>query len=247
MEKQASVTLSLGKDTAGRRVAISQSNYIPWKGYFDLIRCVDEFILYDDVQYTRRDWRNRNRIKTHNGVRWLTIPVVTKGNYYAKIKEIRVTSREWAKNHYRTILTHYAQTPYLQTYKDWLADLYLNCSSLYLHEINRRFIEAICKFLGITTTISSSSDYALRLEADATERLVDLCRQVGARHYLCGPAAKSYLQESLFTRNGIAVAYMDYSGYPEYPQLYPPFEHSVSMMDLLLNTGPEARDWMKEA
>ena len=107
-----------------KKVAILQSNYIPWKGYFDIINMVDEFILYDDMQYTRRDWRNRNQIKTVDGVKWLTIPVESKGKFFQKINETKVSSSKWAQEHWKAICLNYAKAPYFKTYEPLFADIY---------------------------------------------------------------------------------------------------------------------------
>lgn len=227
-----------------KTVAILQSNYIPWKGYFDLIDLVDEFILYDDVQYTRRDWRNRNRIKSPQGVTWLTIPVQVKGKYHQRIIDTFVSDSDWAKTHWQTLAHHYGRAPHFRRYAELFEDLYLTCDELQLSRINYRFLRTICGLLEIDTKITWSSDYVLA--PGRTERLVELCRQAGATEYLSGPAAKDYLDESLFAAVGIGVQWMDYSGYPEYPQLYPPFEHAVSIVDLLFNMGPEAAKYMRK-
>lgn len=226
-----------------KRVAAVQSNYIPWRGYFDLINSVDEFILYDDMQYTIRDWRNRNIIKTSNGPLWLTIPVEVKGKYFQKIKDAVVSDPTWRRKHWATLTHSYSKAAHFSTLKELFADLYSRPEEKLLSQINYRFIRAICEFLGINTTISWSMDY--ELVGDKTERLANLCKQAGGTHYLSGPAAKSYLEEELFAREGISVSYMDYSGYPEYRQLYPPFEPSVTILDLLFNEGPEAIRYMK--
>lgn len=221
-----------------KRVAIVQSNYIPWKGYFDLIHSVDEFILLDDVQYTRRDWRNRNRIKTPSGTQWLTIPVATKGRYLDPIRMIEVSDRGWARDHWAQLSTHYSAAAHFGTYRDALEDLYLGCEDTRLSAINRRFLERICRLLGITTRLSWSMDYDV--VDGKTERLVSLCAQAGAAVYVSGPAARVYLDSQPFEQLGMRVEYMDYSGYPEYDQLYPPFDHFVTVLDLLLNAGPDA-------
>jgi hypothetical protein len=226
-----------------KRVAIVQSNYIPWKGYFDLLNLADEFILYDDMQYTRRDWRNRNLIKTANGLQWLTIPVQVKGRYFQKIRETEVGDPAWARDHWRSIAHSYSRAAHFKDYKDWAEELYLGAGERLLSRVNYRFLTAICRVLGIRTQISWSMDY--RLAEGQTERLVDLCKQAGATEYLSGPAAKDYMDEALFEREGIALRYMDYSGYPEYRQLFPPFEHGVTVLDLIFNEGPEATRYMK--
>lgn len=228
-----------------KKVAILQSNYIPWKGCFDIIGLVDEFILYDDMQYTRRDWRNRNRIKTANGVQWITIPVDTKGKFFQKINETKVVSgSHWARDHWKTIRGSYARAPYFKQYEDLFADLYARAGEMeYLSDINRLFLTEICTLLGIRTKITCSGDYVLA--EGKTERLAALVRDAGGGYYLSGPAAKDYIEEEIFERAGIELHYMDYSGYPEYPQLHGAFTHNVSILDLLFMTGPAAPEYMK--
>jgi WbqC-like protein family len=228
---------------ARKKVAVVQSNYIPWKGYFDLINQVDEFILFDDMQYTRRDWRNRNRIKTANGLMWLTIPVVVKGRYLQKIKDTVISDLNWQEEHWKTILHSYSKAQYFKEYRDFFEELYLNCAQQYLSEVNFRFLVGICGLLGVTTKLSWSMDYTLA--HDRTERLVDLCKQVGADEYVSGPTAKGYIQEDLFASEKIVLSYADYVGYPVYRQLHEPFEHFVSVVDLVLNEGPHATKFMK--
>jgi hypothetical protein len=227
----------------GKRVAIVQSCYIPWKGYFDLINMVDEFILYDDRQYTRRDWRNRNRIKTPRGSQWLTIPVQVKGRYEQRIDETLVSDPDWAKRHWTTLQHAYAATPHFDDYRCRLEGVYTGLGDPRLSEINRRLLEEICGLLGIETTLSWSTDH----EADGakTERLVSLCHASRADTYLSGPLAREYLDEERFVDAGITLEYMDYSGYSEYPQIHPPFDHHVTVLDLLFHTGEDARRYMK--
>jgi hypothetical protein len=227
-----------------KHVAIVQSCYIPWKGYFDLINSVDEFVLYDEVQYTRQDWRNRNRIKTERGTRWLTVPVSIDGLYHQRLDETRVADPKWATRHWDTIRQSYRHAPYFPTYTQAIESAYEACGAEpWLSTINRHLLEVICSILGIETTLTWSTDYAA--EGSRTERVVSLCEQVGASLYLSGPSARAYIDESLFERAGIELRYFDYEGYPEYPQLYPPFEHTVTILDLLFNAGPDAPDLMK--
>ena len=230
-----------------KKVAILQSNYIPWKGYFDIINSVDEFILYDDVQYTKNDWRNRNRIATPNGPAWLTIPVSARGrtSQAVKIKDVVVSDSGagWNRKHWRSIANNYAKANHFQTHRELFEDLYLGLDETFLSRINYRFLTAICGILEIDTKLTWSMDY--RLGEGKTARLVDLCRQAGATEYLSGPAAKDYLDEDLFRRAGITIRYMDYAGYPEYEQRFSPFEHGVSVIDLIFNEGPDARRFMK--
>ena len=227
----------------GKRVAIIQSNYIPWKGYFDIINLVDEFILYDDRQYTRRDWRNRNLIKTSRGLRWLTIPVHVKGRYHQRIDETVISDPGWADRHWQTIEQAYSRAPHFDVYRDAVAGLYASTMEASLSQVNRRFLEAICAMLGIPTRFAWSTDYDG--QGNRTARLVSLCRAAGASEYLSGPAARAYIDESLFAEAGVALMYMDYGGYPEYQQLHGAFEHGVSILDLLFNAGPSAPRYLK--
>ncbi len=231
------------KASPGKRVAIIQSFYIPWKGYFDIINSVDEFILLDDVQYQRRSWINRNIIKTKQGLRWLTISVKVKGRYQQHIRETEADNSDWKNRHWETIKRNYSKASCFKQHEERFADLYLNCTETHISRINYRFISAVCDILNIKTKISSSADFDL--VEGKNERLIHLCRQAGAEVYLSGPAAKDYIDEELFKAAGIELQYMDYSGYPEYKQLYPPFVHEVSIIDLIFNQGADACKYMK--
>jgi hypothetical protein len=226
-----------------KKIAILQSNYMPWKGYFDLINLVDEFIIYDDMQYTKRDWRNRNKIKTPQGLKWLTIPVEVKGKYYQKINETKISNQAWGENHWMQIVQNYKKTPYFKEYKAIFEELYLNSNEEYLSNINYNFIKVINHILDIKTKIKYSSDFDL--VDGKSERLLGICKDCNADIYLSGPAAKGYLDEKLFEEEGIKVQWMDYSNYPTYNQLYPPFEHSVTILDLIFNEGSNATKFMK--
>ena len=234
---------ALSETTMPKKVAILQSNYIPWKGYFDMINAVDEFIFYDEMQYTKNDWRNRNKIKTPQGTAWLTV-AVRQEHLHQKINETEVFDPKWAVKHWRTLAQTYAKAPHFSRYKAELEAIYNTPDFTNLSQINATLIRAICGWLGITTKLSWSTDY--KLIEGKTERLVQLVRDAGGTSYLSGPAARDYLETSLFDHVGIGVSWMDYSGYPEYQQLGPaPFEHGVTVLDLLFNTGPDAPQYMK--
>jgi WbqC-like protein family len=225
-----------------KSVAIVQSNYIPWKGYFDLIGLADEFILLDDVQYTTRDWRNRNRVKTKHGLKWLTIPVADAGR--RRIDEVYIADPGWASLHWETLLHSYSRAPHFRRYAARVEEWYANAlQRRRLSAINRHFIEEICKLLEIDTPITSSTDYGV--SGSSTSRLVALCRAAGATRYLSGPKARAYLDEAVFDAEGVEVVWMSYEGYPEYPQLHAPFEHGVTVLDMIFNVGPDARAYMK--
>ncbi|HEV7436181.1 MAG TPA: WbqC family protein [Pseudorhizobium sp.] len=221
-----------------KKVAILQSNYIPWKGYFDLIGSVDEFILFDEMQYTRRDWRNRNKIKTPNGLKWLTIPVSVKGKYLQTINATETEGTAWAKDHWLALSSNYRRAPHFEAVASWLAPLYEELSDTSLSRINERFLAETCERLAIDTPISRCEDYAMI--DGKSERLAHLCAQAGGDVYVSGPAARDYLDLSPFEARGIAVEWFDYAGYPEYPQLWGPFVHGVTVLDLMFNCGADA-------
>lgn len=221
----------------GKKVAILQSNYIPWKGYFDLMQSVEEFVILDEVQFTQHDWRNRNLIKTQQGLQWLTIPVKTKGK--PKIMEVEVSQPNWQIRHWKSISQNLRRAAYFDHFEAELHQAFLTAGEMVLlSDINLHFLRLVNRWLGIETKITSSLDY--QTADDRTERLVSICRLAGASEYVSGPAAKDYLDEERFNAAGIAVRWFHYEGYPEYPQLYGPFEHRVTVLDLLLNTGPDA-------
>lgn len=225
-----------------KKTLILQSNYIPWKGYFDLINMVDDFVLYDEVQYTKNDWRNRNKIQTKQGIRWLTIPIRHK-KLDQKIIDTKVSDNRWNTKHWNTITQNYTKAPYFKKYKEVFEEFYLNTQEEYLSQINLKLIEIVNKILGITTKIHLSSEF--NLVNGQTERLIDICQQLGADTYLSGLAAKDYFDEDLARNNKINVEWMDYSGYTEYNQIHQPFEHGVTILDLIFNEGPNAINFMK--
>jgi hypothetical protein len=224
-----------------KTVAIVQSCYVPWKGYFDLIAAADEFVLYDDAQYTRQGWRNRNMIKTPAGPAWLTIPV-ERG--FQPIKDTRIADPRWSVKHWKSIRQNYAGAAHFGDAGELIGRLYAEVGGMSrLSDVNYHFLAGLCAALGIATKLTWSMDYELL--GDRSERLANLCRQAGATRYLSGPAARAYLDLDHFARAGISVSFFDYSDYREYRQLFPPFVHNVSMIDLLLNEGFAARSFMK--
>ncbi|QHC05392.1 hypothetical protein GRQ40_16640 [Anoxybacillus sp. PDR2] len=220
-----------------KKIAIIQSNYIPWKGYFDIINDSDIFIFLDDVQYTNRDWRNRNKIKTIHGLKWLTIPVGSDTNRL--ICDVSIESSRWQKEHWETIKYCYSKAKYFNLYKDFFEDLY--CSRVWtnLSELNQYIITHISKdILGINTKFFNSKD--LNCKGKKQEKLINLIKKVEGNLYISGPSAQNYIDDLMFVKNQIQLVYKDYFGYPEYEQFYPPFEHGVTILDLIFHTGPDA-------
>lgn len=227
-----------------KKVAILQSNYIPWKGYFDLINSVDEFIIYDVMQYTKRDWRNKNYIKSSQGLLRLSIPILTSGKYYQSIYETKTVDRHWARSHWNSLLMNYSKAPFFEEVKNLLEPIYLGNIPDNLSIINYKLISVVCDYLEIKTKLSSSRDYDI--VEGRTERLVSLCEQADASVYLSGAAAKDYMEEDLFSEKQISVEWMSYKGYEEYPQLWGDFVHEVSILDLLFNCGKQSKQFIKK-
>ncbi|MGD9968697.1 MAG: WbqC family protein [Hyphomonadaceae bacterium] len=225
-----------------KRIAILQSNYIPWRGYFDIIGLVDEFVLLDNVQYTKNDWRNRNRIPNGGDGIWLTIPVRTADKAIQNIDEAMISDPRWARKHWLTLSQTYARAPHFAHYESVFAELYRRAADEpMLATVNRIFIDGVCAILGITTPISQAEAVDT---GDPTERVVQLCRSRGATRYLSGPSARDYVQTGAFDRAGVTLEYMDYSGYAPYRQRHQPFDPAVSILDLLFNEGPDAARFM---
>lgn len=213
-----------------------------------MVRQADQVVLLDSVQYTKRDWRNRNKIKTPTGPAWLTIPVETKGQFFQPIDAVRISERDWAAKHIRSIEQSYAKAAHFEAVAPWLFQMLREAGeeSLLTH-VNQRTLTGICSRLGIATPICRCTDLKDRRELaqmEATERLVSLASAIGATRYLSGPAAKSYLDAGCFARAGIELAWMDYAGYPVYPQLWGAFDPALSIVDLMLNIGDGAAQYL---
>ena len=220
-----------------KRIAILQSNYIPWKGYFDIIHDVDLFLFYDEVQYTKRDWRNRNQIATADGLQWLAVPV--SANRQTAVDRAKIVADGWNRRHWNAIVCNYSKAPYFKQYRDFFEDVYLSRQWEYLSELNQYLLTYIShEFLGCKTQFANSRDY--KSVGVKHEKLLSLVRSTHADIYESGPAAKEYIVEEDYQKSGIKLVWKDYSGYPEYQQLHTPFCHNVSILDLLFNTGPDA-------
>lgn len=222
------------------RLTILQSNYIPWKGYFDLMAMSDLFVVYDSVQYTKNDWRNRNMIATASGPLWLTIPVETAGRADQRINEAAIGDHRWARKHWATITQSFARRPHFAEAKDAWEAVYLEAQELHLlHDVNLLFLRTIARQLSIDTALVDDRDFELAPDTP-TGKLVQLCRSVGADRYVTGPAGLNYLEVERFHAAGIALDVIDYSHYPAYSQPGDEFRHGVSVLDLIASVGDEA-------
>lgn len=198
----------------------------------------DVLVVFDEMQFTKRDWRNRNLIKTPNGLRWLTIPVEVKGKYHQKIKDTKIANENWNQSHLNILHQNYHKADCFKEVWEWVEEVYLNCNFQFLTDINMYFIKAINEFLKINTEILFSRDFSLH--EDRNMRLINICKELKGTTYCTGSAAKEYLDEQLFNKNGIEVKYFNYSKYPEYNQLHNDFEHGVSILDLIFNVGNQS-------
>jgi WbqC-like protein family len=216
------------------RAVVLQSNYLPWRGYFDLIQCADIFVYYDEVQYTKNDWRNRNRIRSKNGTHWLTIPI-DHGAVKQKVSEVRLPESSWQQAHFKSLYYSYRPAPYFRQIEPLLNEFYKARMWTLLAELNRYCIESIAGMLGITTRFVDSRSFLM--DGNRVTRLVSLLQQIGATEYLSGPSARTYLtgSEAVFEQAGIRVLFKSYAGYPDYPQLRAPFDPQVSILDVLAN------------
>lgn len=222
------------------RCVILQPSFIPWRGYFDQIRRADCFVFYDDVQYDKHGWRNRNRIKTASGTHWLTVPVFKKGAVSSGLRILDAAIRwdpDWSGKHLETIRQAYARAPYFDRYFALIAEAYA-ARPQRLVDLTIPLTLRLAKELKIEgTRFLRSSE--LGIEGSRSARLVEILRHLGATRYLSGPSARDYLDEDLFRAAGIEVEFMSYA-YPEYAQLYPPFDSHVSVLDLLFVAGDSA-------
>lgn len=220
---------------------ILQPSYIPWRGYFDLIRRADVFVFYDDVQYDKHGWRNRNRVKTAQGTKWLTIPVLSRGNVSdgLLLKDARIAwTEDWAKKHAATLRQSYGKAPFFASHAHLLEAFYSKRPEL-LGDFDIETTLELARALGIAEGRRFVRSSELGVVGAKTERLVEIVKKVGCDHYLSGPSAKDYIEDALFRDAGIALEYIEYR-YPEYEQLYPPYDPQVTVLDLLFMKGPDA-------
>jgi hypothetical protein len=226
------------------KCVILQPSYIPWRGYFDQINRADVFVFYDDVQYDKHGWRNRNQIKTSQGRQWLTIPVHSRGvmEKSIPINQMEIDwSKPWNESHWKALTFAYGRAPFFQNYARLLESFYQRHDK-FLSDFTIDLTITLARELGMQhTRFMRSSEIPSR--GQKTDRLVQILMQVGATHYLSGPSAKDYIESEKLASAGISLEYIDYN-YPQYPQLHPPFDPNLSILDLLFMTGPNARGYI---
>lgn len=219
-------------------VVVSQSNYLPWKGYFDLVRRADVLVLLDNVQFTRRDWRSRNLIKAPQGVHWLTVPVRTPHGRRTSVSEAEISDASWAASHLRAIELSYRRTPHFEKAFELLVNL-LDENETLLSNLNERVLRGLLKFMDLDVVVRASRGPVEPV--DASQRILDLVLQFGGTRYISAPAARDYLDLDRFSDAQILVDFFDYPDYPDYHQAWPPFRHDVSVIDVLFHLGPDWR------
>ena len=225
------------------RVVILQPSYLPWLGYFDQMAAADRFVYLDDVQFTRRDWRNRNKIRTKEGWAWLTVPVLNKGRFDQSLKETRIdNSSQWRRKHREAIRSNYGRTPFFDKYFPCFEPIY-NKEWDFLVDLCYETIFQIKEQLEIGTPIQNSSEF--KAEGSGCGRIFSLCRQLHATHYLSGDAGEKYLSPEEFQKRGLALEFHDYQ-HPEYDQVFPGFIPYLSAMDLLFNCGENSLDILRQ-
>ena len=220
------------------KIAVHQPQYIPWLGYIHKMANVDLFVFLDNVQYKKREFQNRNRIKTPSGPIWLTVPVLTKGNFFQKISEVKIDNQErWREKHYETLKRNYSKAPFFKTYQNFLDEIYRKEWN-YLVELNIATVNYLKNALKITTPIKLESE--IGTTKTHTERIIEICKKTGADTYLSGAGGKDYMDEGLFEQNKIKLEYQEFI-FPVYPQLYGDFIPNLSALDLIFNCGPDSK------
>jgi hypothetical protein len=224
-------------------VAVHQPQYLPWIGYFDKMRRADVFCYLNDVQYKKNEWQNRNRIKTAQDWQWLTVPVCYR--FPEKINAVRINNTtNWSKKHLQALKTNYNRAPYFKAYISIFEDIFSRKWE-FLSELNTHLIERLKDTLQMQekkTTVSSE----LMLREDPTDRLIDICKALGADTYLAGRGGADYMDATRFAKNGLKVLIQDFK-YPVYPQLFKDFQPHLSIVDLLFNCGPDSLKIINDA
>ena len=211
-----------------------QPVYLPWLGLFHKIAISDAFCYFDDVQYLKKDWNNRNKIKTPNGAIWLTVPVLTKNYREKPIRQIEINnSINWRKKHWKSIYLSYKKASYFNQYADFFEDVY-NKEWRYLTEINEYMLKWFLKELGIKVKYYKASE--LNFKGYKSGLIFDMCKKIGADIYIFGTLGKDYAKEENFNKKGIKIYFQDYK-HPVYQQLYGEFIPYMSIVDLLFNCG----------
>jgi hypothetical protein len=219
------------------RATIHQPNYLPGLSYFAKIARSDVFILLDDVQFTKNNWTNRNRIKGPRGEQWLTLPVITAGRLHQRIVDVELDVRAHGPaKHWKQLQTCYGRAPAFAEIATELRDVLLQ-DWVRLAPLNEALLHIVLRRLSLPTPVVRSSD--LNVEGESAEKLIRLCQAVGASSYLSGPGGKKYLDVARFTAEAITVEFHEFT-HPVYGQMFGDFLPNLSIVDLLFNEGRNA-------
>lgn len=225
-----------------KTLLITQSNYIPWKGYFDLLRSSDVFVVFDEVQYTKRDWRNRNKLICKSGPKWLTIPVKTKKKYNQKISETEVLNDNWVIDHLNFMENNYRKANFFDEYYPIIKKIIIDSQDKYLSKINIRIIKNLLYLLDINVEIIHSSQFDL--DEEKNDKLISICNQLNISNYITGPSALNYIDKKKFIDSNISLSIFEYKNYKQYKQLWDGFDHNVSIIDMFFNLGIKTKDFI---
>lgn len=216
------------------KIAISQSNYIPWAGYFGLISKCDVFVFLDDVQFTSRDWRSRNSIKTVDGLKWLSIPVGD--SLSRRICDVKLPDNDWKRGHKSLITASYRDASNFQAGVEFIETIYGESQLKTLSDFNQSCTKFIAReLLGLNCRFLDSRE--ITHAGTGSDRILSICKSLSATKYLSGPSAASYLKIDDFATNDIVVAFADYSKMASYEQLHGEFVPNVSIIDMVFNVA----------
>lgn len=220
-------------------LAVHQIQYLPTLSYFHKIANCDFFVFLDDVQYKKREFQNRNKIRTPHGWEYLTVPVLTKGKFFQKLNDVLINnSYDWRKEHLKSIQQNYHKSKYFKNYEYFFQNIYSKVWER-LIDVSFEIIKFLLDVFEIKTPFCFSSE--LNISTTKTQRIIDICKKLSADTYLSGIGGKDYLDEELFKKENINLIYQDFK-YPIYQQLYSGFESYLSSIDLIFNCGPESKN-----
>ena len=212
-------------------VTIHQPDFLPWLGFFDRWKQSDLYVVLDDVQFLRRGWHHRDKIKTPHGVKWLTVPVIKKNKYEQQIREVKVDkTQDWQQKHLNTLKAAYGKAP---NYTEVMAGLEViyHLNKDLLIDFNMDMLKHCAILLSIATPMVRSSEMGIMTKGG--QRILDLVLSVGGSVYLTGVGSRDYLDEELFERAGIELRWQEFE-HPAHPQLHGPFEPMLSVLDYLM-------------
>ena len=226
------------------KAAILQPNYIPWIGYFEIIKNCQVFVFYNDTQYTKRDWRNRNYINLNKKKHLLSVPVLSKGNFYKNINQIKFADRKFLKNHLEIISHAYSKTKCYNDCMEFIKDIFKSYKGEYLSEFNIHLTKKICDYLNIKSKFIVSSD--LNINSKSNEKLIEICKKINCDEYISGMNSLNYIDEKLFLKNGISLNIISYKQQINYNIDKSKFLKKLSIIDLIFNQGKNSHLYLQD-